>query len=142
MIERKIYQDGLLVVTRCSGDLTGDELIRSAHWMIDNYGDVIKPGFCQIFDALDANSEAVTEDDIHRVAHINLNHGHDRLGFSMAILAVKPYPVALAKLHKLLSVAADINVEIFSDIELAYEWLVLNNQCPELQLPDKEAVGY
>jgi len=35
----------------------------------------------------------------------------------MAILAVKPYPLALAKLHKLLSVAANIRVEIFSDID-------------------------
>ena len=142
MIERKIYQDGLLVVTRCSGVLSTEELIESAHWMVNNYGEVIKPGFCQIFDALDANVDAITEEDIHHVAHINLNQGRDRLGFSMAILAVKPYPLALAKLHKLLSVASGINVELFSDFDGAYEWLSLNNLHPEVSLLEKEAIGY
>ena len=142
MIERKIYQDGLLVVTRCSGALSTEELIESAHWMVNNYGEVIKPGFCQIFDALDANADAISEEDIHHVAHINLNQGRDRLGFSMAILAEKPYPVALAKLHKLLSAASSINVGLFVDIESAYKWLSLNNLNPEITLLDKEAVGY
>ena len=54
MIERKIYQDGMLVVTKCSGEVTAEELIKSEYWMVDNFGGVIKPGFCQIFDALDA----------------------------------------------------------------------------------------
>ena len=142
MIERKIYQDGLLVVTRCSGVLQAEELIQSAHWMVANYGSVIKPGFSQIFDALGANADAITEEDIHHVAHINLNQGHGRIGFSMAILAVKPYPLALAKLHKLLSAASGINVELFSDIDMAYKWLAANNQNPDVQLIDKEVVGY
>jgi len=142
MIERKIYQDGLLVITRCSGVLTTEELVQSAHWMVNNYGEAVKPGFSQIFDALDANADAITEEDIHHIAHINLNQGRDRIGFSMAILAVKPYPLALAKLHKLLSAASGINVELFSDIETAYKWLKMNNQNPEVQLLAKEAVGY
>jgi len=142
VIERKIYQDGLLVVTRCSGDLKAEELFDSARWMVNKYDDVIKPGFCQIFDVLDANVDAITEDDMHHVAHINLNQGHGRLGFSMAILAVKPYPLALAKLHKLLAAASGINVELFSDIETAYIWLNLNNLNPDVSLPDKEVVGY
>ena len=123
MIERKIYHDGLLVITRCSGKVTTDELIKSEYWMVNNFGEKIKPEFSQIFDALEADTEAVTEDDIRRVAQINLNHGEERGSFSMAILAVKPYPMALARLHKLLSAAANINVEIFSDIDTAYEWL-------------------
>ena len=142
MIERTIYQDGLLVVTRCSGVVKTEELIQSAHWMVDNYGELIKPGFCQIFDARDAVVDAITEEDIHHVAHINLNQGRDRLGFSMAILAVKPYPLALARLHKLLSVASGINVELFSDIEGAYNWLSSHNQHPEVSLLEKEAIGY
>ena len=131
MIERTIYHDGMLVVTRCSGKITAEELIASQYWMVNNFGDVIKPGFSQLFNALDADVSAITEDDIHRVAQINLHHGQTRGHFSMAILAVKPYPLALARLHKLLSVAASIRVEIFSDIDAAYKWL-------EIQKPESE----
>ena len=123
MIERNIYHDGLLVVTKCSGEVTAEELIKSEYWMVNNFGGEIKPGFGQIFDALEADTNAITENDIHRVAQINLNHGEERGSFTMAILAVKPYPLALAKLHKLLSVASHIRVEIFSDSEAAYKWL-------------------
>jgi len=127
MIDREVFNDGLLVVTKCSGKVTVDELVNSAHWMIENYGSVIKPGFSQVFDALDANTDAITEEDIHRVAHINLNRGVEREEFSMAILAMKPYPTALAKLHKLLSVSVGIRVEIFSDYDDAYKWLKQDN---------------
>jgi len=123
MIKREIYNNGMLVVTRCSGAITVDELVQSAHWMLDNYGGEVKPGFSQVFDARNVNTDAITEEDIHRIAHINLNRGTSRGGFSMAILAMKPYPLALAKLHKVLAVASDIEVEIFSDYEEAYSWL-------------------
>ncbi len=123
MIERNVYHDGMLVVTKCRGNITAEELISSQYWMVDNFGDAISPGFSQLFDALEADTSAITENDIHRVAQINLHHGRTRGNFSMAILAIKPYPLALAKLHKLLSVAANIRVEIFSDIDTAYNWL-------------------
>ena len=48
----------------------------------------------------------------------------------MAILAVKPYPQALARLHKLLSTASNIRVELFDDVDKAYRWLLDVN--PEL----------
>jgi len=123
MIERKVYHDGLFVVTKCRGKITSKELIGRQYWMVENFGKEIKPGFSQIFDALEADTGAITEDDIHRVAQINLHHSEERGSFSMAILAAKPFPVALARLHKLLSSTASIRVEIFSDVDEAYQWL-------------------
>jgi len=123
MISREIHNDGLLVVTECSGKVTAEELFTSANWMVDNFGGLVKPGFKQMFIALDADTHAITEEDIHRVAHINMLHGANRGGFTMAILAAKPYPVVLARLHKILSSVAGIHVEIFSDLDAAYEWL-------------------
>lgn len=123
MIERKIYNDGLLVVTTCSGKVTADEMIKSEYWMVDNFSRKIMPGFNQVFDAMAADTDDISEDDIRRVAHINISHGKERGEFSMAILAVRPYPLALARLHKLLSVTANIRVEIFSNIDDAYQWL-------------------
>lgn len=141
MIERKITHDGLLVLTKCSGKITPEELVDSTHWMINNYGDLIKPGFSQLFDALDADTAAISEDDIHRIAHINLNLGRNRGGFTMAILTVKPYPQALAKLHKLLSAAANIRVEIFSNIDAAYQWLAFKKPLVEKAFVEKAFVG-
>ncbi len=123
MIERKVYHDGLFVVTKCSGRITSEELIGSQYWMVENFGKEIKPGFSQIFHALEADTGAITEDDMRRVAQINLHYSEKRGSFSMAILAAKPFPVALARLHKLLSSAASIRVEIFSELDVAYQWL-------------------
>ena len=123
MIKREIHHDGLLVITKCSGKLTAKELTDSACWMIENFGNLIKPGFSQLFDALEAETSAISKEDIHRIAHININHGKNRGSFYMAILSVKPYPLALARLHKVLSAAVDIEVEIFSEADAAYQWL-------------------
>lgn len=131
MIVRDIYYDGSLVVTKCSGRVTAKELIDSEYWMIDNFGSVIKQGFCQLFDVMDADTSEISKDDIHRVAHINLNHGLERGEFTMAILTVKPYPLVLARLHKLLSVASHIRVEIFSEVYAAYKWMHVKN--PEVR---------
>ena len=131
MIEREIYDDGLFIVTRCSGMITAKELIGSQYWMVENFATKIKPGFSQIFDALAADTQAITEDDIHRVAQINIHHAKERGSFSMAILAAKPFPLALARLHKLLSSAASIRVEIFGDEEAAYQWLGRQRPAPD-----------
>lgn len=123
MINRKIYNNGSLVITVCRDRVTADELIASANWMVSNFGNAIKPGFKQLLDAMDADTSAITEEDIHRIAQINLSHARSRGEFPMAILATRPYPLALARLHKLLSAAAEIKVEIFGDAEAAYKWL-------------------
>jgi len=136
MIERNIYQDGMFIVTRCSGQIAGKELIASQYWMVENFGTKIKPGFSQIFDAMAADTEAITEDDIHRVAQINIHHAKERGNFSMAILAAKPYPLALARLHKLLSSAAGIRVGIFSELDDAYQWLGI--QAPTAESDEQE----
>ena len=80
---------------------------------------------------MDADTSEISKDDIHRVAHINLNHGLERGEFTMAILTVKPHPVVLARLHKLLSVASHIRVEIFSEVYAAYKWMHVKN--PEVR---------
>ncbi len=130
MLERNIYLDGSLVVTKCEGVVTGEELIDSANWMVKNFGESMKPGFSQIFDARCVITHEITEDEVRRIAQINMIYSRDRGRFTMAILAIKPYPQALARLHKLLSVASNIRVELFDDIDKAYRWLLDIN--PEL----------
>ncbi len=130
MLERKVYLEGSLVVTRCTGVVTGEELVSSANWMVNNFGEVIKPSFSQFFDAKGAVTHEVSEEEIHRIAQINMSHSVERGRFTMAILAVKPYPQALARLHKLLSTASNIRVELFDDVDKAYRWLLDVN--PEL----------
>lgn len=142
MIERDIYHHGRLVVTQCRRMVTADELMQSAHWMVNHFGEEIQPGFCQLFDALGADTRAITEEDIHHVAHINLNHGRDRGHFSMAIVADQPYQIALAKLHKILSEAAEISVEIFAEIDPALQWLARQQAEDGNKFMDKSVIGY
>ncbi len=124
MLKRNIYLDGALVVTKCTGIVTGDELVNSTNWMIEHFDEAIKPGFSQLFDAKDVVTHEVSEDEIHRIAQINMSHSTDRGRFTMAILADRPYPRALARLHKLLSAASNIQVELFDDVDKAYRWLL------------------
>ncbi len=72
MIERNIYHDGNLIVTRCSDTVTTEELNESETWMIKNFGNLIKPGFSQLFDTTEADIHKITEDDIRHIAHINI----------------------------------------------------------------------
>ncbi len=130
MLERNVFLQGSLVVTRCTGIVTADELLKSADWMVENFGGEIEPGFSQLFDAKEVVTHEVTEDEIHRIAQINMSHAKTRGSFTMAILAVKPYPRTLARLHKLLSAASNVRVELFDDIGDAYQWLLDIN--PEL----------
>lgn len=130
MLKRNIYLDGALVVTKCTGIVTGEELIDSTNWMVRHFGETIKPGFSQLFDTKNVVTHEVSEDEIHRIAQINMSHSTNRGRFTMAILADKPYPRALARLHKLLSTASNIRVELFDDTNKAYRWLLDVN--PEL----------
>ncbi len=66
MVERKIYYDGKLVVTKYSGNVIAEELISSTHWMIDNFDGLIHPGFSQLIDAREANTETVGEKEWRR----------------------------------------------------------------------------
>ncbi len=123
MIEREIFHDGMLVVTQCSGILTAEELSSSSMWMVKSFGVNIKPGFCQLFNALEADSSNIIEEDIHRVAHINISFAKTRGEFTMAVVAIQPYPLQLANLHKELSAVSNINVKLFDDVNTAYKWL-------------------
>ncbi len=123
MIERNIYHDGNLVVANCSGIVTSAELIQHANWMVKGFGTLIKPGFSHLFNAINAEVGDISEETIHQVAYINISFSKARGKFAVSIVAAQPYPLELASLHKHLSVASNIEVEIFSNTDAAYKWL-------------------
>ena len=128
MIKRNVYLDGMLLVAQCTDTLSSEDIINHVMWMVKNFGTLIKPGFSHLFVTIDADIGNITEDNIRHVAHINIGFAKERGKFTTAIVANEPYPISLAHLHRELSTASNINVEIFDNISSAYKWLGYEQQ--------------
>ena len=132
MIERNIYHKGQLVVSRVSGKVNGQELIDHVFWLIDshNVGEV-QSGYGQLIFTHDIDSMTIGEEDIRRVMEIGTSLGQGRGRFRTAIIAVEPYNAKLAELYQSLAKEADLEVELCSTVEQAFDWLGCENPDPE-----------
>lgn len=128
MLERKIYFDGNLVISRVSGIVKSQDLIDHVFWLIDshNVGEV-KTGFSQLIYVEDIDSMELTEEDVHRISQISTGMGQARGKFKTAIIAVEPYDMKLAHLHKSLARISDLEVEVCDTFEEAFHWLGCDN---------------
>ena len=131
MLERNIYFDGSLVISRVSGTVKSQDLIDHVFWLIDshNVGEV-KTGFSQLIYVEDIESMELTEEDVHRISQISTGMGQARGKFKTAIIAVEPYDMKLAHLHKSLARISDLEVEVCDTFEDAFIWLGCENPDP------------
>ena len=133
MLERNIYFDGDLVISRVSGAVKSQDLIDHVFWLIDshNIGEV-KTGFSQLIYVEDIESMDLTEEDVHRISQISTGMGQARGKFKTAIIAVEPYDMKLAHLHKSLARISDLEVEVCDDFKEAFLWLGCDNPDPDM----------
>lgn len=131
MLEREIYNKGKLVVTRVSGTVKSQELIDHVFWLIDscNIGE-IQPGYAQLVYAGDIESLSLQENDVQRLTEISTGLGQSRGKFRTAIIAVEPSDLKLANFYKSLIRSSDLDVEVCSDFEQAFDWLGCENPVP------------
>ena len=128
MLERNIYFGGNLVISRVSGKVKSQDLIDHVFWLIDshNVGEV-KTGFSQLIYVDDIESMDLTEDDVQRISQISTGMGQARGKFKTAIIAVEPYDMKLAHLHKSLARISDLEVEVCGSFDEAFNWLGCDN---------------
>jgi hypothetical protein len=131
MIDHRIFNKGLLVITRAQGVVKRQELIDHVFWLIDshNIGE-IRDGFSQLIYVENIVSMELKEADILHISDISNNMGRVRGRFRTAVVARPPYDMRLAHLHKQLAPQADIEVEVFSGFEEAFRWLGFDNPDP------------
>jgi len=122
-LEHKIFDDGLTVIAVASGCITADEFSDYAFWLIKNHGILLKPGLRHLILTRELEDIQLTEQDIHRFAHINLAYGAGREKIHTAIVSQDSEARKLASLHKTLSQIANIEVELFDDCQKALDWL-------------------
>ncbi len=132
MVEREVYNKGQLVVTRVSGEVKSQELIDHVFWLIDshNIGE-IQSAYDQVVYARDIDSVNLQEEDIQRITEIGTGLGQSRGKFRTAIIAVESTGLKLANFYKSLVKNSDLEVEICSRFDEAFEWLGCENPEPE-----------
>ncbi len=123
-LEYKIFDDGLTVIAVISGCVTADELSDYSFWLISRHGTQLKSGLRHlILTRGKLESMQLTEQDIHRLAHINLTYGSGRGKVYTAIVSQDSEIKKLASLHKTLSQIANIEVDQFETLNEALDWL-------------------
>jgi len=133
MFDSRIYNDGMLIVGKMSGDVEPQSFINGIFWQIDsrNVGEV-KEGFSQLYYDDNVRSVAVTEDDIERIAEINTGIGVNVGRFRTALVLRHPEIIRLAKLHQSLAKSHGYEVEIFDNLEDGFFWLACDNPDPDI----------
>ncbi|VAX09597.1 hypothetical protein MNBD_GAMMA25-2224 [hydrothermal vent metagenome] len=126
----KIFNDGLTVIATASGCVTGEEFTDYAFWLIKNHGALLKPNLQHMIICRQLEDIQVTEQDIHRLAHINLTYGAGRGKIHTAIVSQNSEVKKLASLHKTLSQLANIEVALFENHTKALDWLDVNEDKP------------
>ncbi len=123
-IETIIYNDGDYVLSRAYDVLDGDELSDMLFTLIDkSKKGILKHGYKFMFDLRDIDSFNIDRPDISRIFQINLTYGQKRGNTRTAMLLGSESGRELVELHKTLSVASKIPVEIFESQQSAYDWL-------------------
>lgn len=122
-LEYKIFDEGLTVIAVISGSMTADELSDYTFWLITNHGIQLKPGLRHLILIREVENIQLTEQDIHRFAHINLTYGLGRGKIHTAIVSQDKEIKKLAALHKTLSQIANIEVNQFETPNDALDWL-------------------
>ncbi len=122
-LKHKIFDDGLTIIAVASGHLSADEFSDYAFWLIKNHDSLLKPGLRHLILTRELEEIQLTEQDIHRFAHINITYGAGREKIHTAIVSQDSEARKLASLHKTLSQIANIEVELFDDYQKALDWL-------------------
>lgn len=122
-LKYKIFDEGLTVIAVISDTMTAEELNDYTFWLITNHGTLLKPGLRHLILIRKLKDIQITEQDIHRFAHINLTYGLGRGETHTAIVSQDSKTKKLASLHKTLSHLANIEVDLFDDPQKALDWL-------------------
>ncbi len=122
-LEYKIFDEGLTVIAVISGNIAANELSDYTFWLITNHGTKLKPGLRHLMLIREVKNIQLTEQDIHRFAHINLTYGLGRGKIHTAIVSQDKEVKKLASLHKTLSQIANIEVNQFDTPNDALDWL-------------------
>ena len=132
MFVSNVYNEGSLIVGQMSGLIEPQSFINGIFWQIDsrNVGEV-QEGFSQLYYDTGVEQVAVNEDDIRRIAEINLGIGMHAGSFRTALVLSDPEIIRLARIHQGLTKEHGFEVEIFNNLESGFKWLGCENPDPD-----------
>ena len=127
MITKEVTDDGNMVTTTLSGDISAQEVMNDFFAMFKLSEQLNPEGFAHLYDMSAITSISLDENDIRRMAGIGIARQIHKQNVRTAIIATHPDARQLAALHKNLSNNLGLKkVELFDDLEAAHSWLESN----------------
>lgn len=124
MIEKSVTDDGSMVTTVLSGNITGRDVLNDFFEMIKRSDQLNPAGFSHLYDMSAVEAISVEENDVRRLTSLGIAHRVNKLDVRTAIVATVPETRKLAFLHKQLSNTLGIKkVEVFGNRPEALKWL-------------------
>ena len=124
MITKKVTENGKLVITRLSGNISSDEVMEDFLSMFKIAGQLNPKGFSHLYDMSAVTSISVQENDIRRMTSLGMAERMGDTKVCTAIVATEPDCLRLAHLHRDLSNRFGLKeVEVFGEERDAMNWL-------------------
>lgn len=89
-IEHIDIENGDALITRATGQLTGEEMTEHMFWLIENFAKQLNPAYRQLFDTTGMIDLSVNKSDINRISQIIQTFGADRGKVKTGIVTTHP----------------------------------------------------
>lgn len=132
MLTSTIYYEGKLIVGRFEEIIQAQSVFDGIFYQVDchNVGEV-KDNFSQLLFDINIEKVEANECDVHRFAEFDQGIGSHLEKRKTALVFKDEKMVRLATLYKALSKESELEVELFTDLKTAFDWLGYENPEPE-----------
>jgi len=131
MLTSTIYYEGKLIVGRFEEIIQAQSVFDGIFYQVDchNVGEV-KDNFSQLFFDINIEKVEANECDVHRITEFDQGIASHLERRKTAIVFKNEKMVRLGKLYKELTKKSKLEVELFSDLKIAFDWLGYDNPEP------------
>jgi len=132
MLTSTIYYEGELIVGRFEEVIQAQSVFDGIFYQVDchNVGEV-KDNFCQLFYDINIDKVEANECDVHRIAEFDQGIASHLERRKTALVFKNEKMLRLGKLYKELTKESKLEVELFTGLKTAFDWLGYENPEPE-----------
>ena len=132
MLTSTIYYEGELIVGRFEEIIQAQSVFDGIFYQVDchNVGEV-KDSFCQLFFDINIEKVEANECDVHRITEFDQGIASHLERRKTALVFRNEKMARLGNLYKELTKESKLEVELFTDLKIAFDWLGYDNPEPD-----------